>query len=106
VKYRISTTVGSPGTWTVRRSTRRGRWNRGESTVGEVQPFTHVSDASPLVGGGWGGSAGGVGDASDGVDGNGDEVDGSSDGLTNGSGPSQAAIRMSSDATIMRFFMR
>jgi hypothetical protein len=47
-----------------------------------------------------------VGDASDGVDGNGDDVDGSADGLGNGSGPSQVARRMSSDTTIMRFFMR
>jgi hypothetical protein len=79
----------------------------GESTAGEIQPFTHVSDASPLVGGAGRGSAGGVGDASDGVDGNGDEVDGSPDGRANGSGPrSQAARRMSSDTTIMRFFMR
>ena len=106
VKYRISTTVGSPGRRTVRLSTRRGFWNNGEPSAGEIQPFTQVSDASPLVGSRVGEDGGGVGDASVGVEGNGDTVVGSSVGWPNGSSPSQAARRTSTVATIMRFFMR
>jgi hypothetical protein len=85
---------------------RRGFRARADPSGGDRQPSTHVSEGASLVGGGVSGNVGGVGDASVGVEGNGVGEDGAGEfGKIPGSS-SHPARRTSSEATIMRFFMR